>query len=93
MGEVEDSNQNMVDNMNQVNEEMCIRDSNKTQKWDVTFNNGKTYSYANENVEKLTEPESLNPNMYRINKCQWKRLMLCKASISIKRFTESTGKK
>ena len=37
--------------------------NNKTQKWDVTFNNGKTYSYANENVEKLTEPESLNPNM------------------------------
>ena len=42
--------------------------NNKTQKWDVTFNNGKTYSYANENVEKLTEPESLNPNMYRISR-------------------------
>lgn len=28
-----------------------------TQKWDVKFNNGKTYSYAYLNVEKLTDPE------------------------------------
>lgn len=34
------------------------------QKWDVKFNNGKTYSYAYLNVEKLTDPEVLNPNMY-----------------------------
>ena len=26
-----------------------------TQKWDVKFNNGKTYSYAYLNVEKLTD--------------------------------------
>ncbi len=37
-----------------------------TQKWDVKFNNGKTYSYAYMNVEKLTDPDVLNPNMYRI---------------------------
>ena len=48
---------------------MCIRDSNRnTQKWDVKFNNGKTYSYAYLNVEKLTDPEVLNPNMYRISR-------------------------
>ena len=39
-----------------------------TQKWDVKFNNGKTYSYAYLNVEKLTEPDVLNPNMYRISR-------------------------
>ena len=38
------------------------------QKWDVKFNNGKTYSYAYLNVEKLTDPEVLNPNMYRISR-------------------------
>lgn len=39
-----------------------------TQKWDVKFNTGKTYSYAYSNVEKLTEPKVLNPNMYRISR-------------------------
>ena len=39
-----------------------------TQKWDVKFNNGKTYSYAHLNVEKLTDLEVLNPNMYRISR-------------------------
>ena len=39
-----------------------------TQKWDVKFNNGKTYSYAYLNVEKLTDPEVLNPNMYQISR-------------------------
>lgn len=42
-----------------------------TQKWDVKFNNGKTYSYAYLNVEKLSEPEVLNPNMYRISRNGW----------------------
>ena len=42
-----------------------------TQKWDVKFNNGKTYSYAYLNVEKLTDPEVLNPNMYRISR-EWR---------------------
>ena len=38
------------------------------QKWDVKFNTGKTYSYAFLNVEKLTDPDVLNPNMYRISR-------------------------
>ncbi len=38
------------------------------QKWDVKFNNGKIYSYAFLNVEKLTEPDVLNPKMYRISR-------------------------
>ena len=47
-----------------------------TQKWDVKFNNGKTYSYAYLNVEKLTDPEVLNPNMYRISREDESSLML-----------------
>ena len=39
-----------------------------TQKWDVKFNNGKTYSYGYLNVEKLTDPAVLNSNMYRISR-------------------------
>ena len=45
----------------------CVYNRN-TKKWDVKFNNGKTYSYAYLNVEKLTDPEVLNPNMYRISR-------------------------
>ena len=45
----------------------CLYNRN-TQKWDVKFNTGKTYSYAYLNVEKLTEPDVLNPNMYRISR-------------------------
>ena len=47
-----------------------------TQKWDVKFNTGKIYSYAYLNVEKLTEPEVLNPNMYRIAEKDASFLML-----------------
>lgn len=39
-----------------------------TRKWDVKFNNGKTYSYGYENVQKLTDPIALNPSMYRISR-------------------------
>ena len=39
-----------------------------TQKWDVKFNNGKTYSYAYSNVEWLKDPQVLNPEMYRISR-------------------------
>lgn len=39
-----------------------------THKWDVEFDSGKTYSYAYDNVEKLTEPTVLNPDMYRISR-------------------------
>ena len=43
-------------------------DYNKeTQKWDVTFKNGKTYRYAYENVQKLSKPQFVNPNMYKIS--------------------------
>ncbi len=45
----------------------CVYNRN-TQKWDVKFNTGKTYSYAYLNVEKLTDPVVLNPNMYRISR-------------------------
>lgn len=45
----------------------CVYNRN-TQKWDVKFNNGKTYPYAYLNVEKLTEPVVLDPNMYRISR-------------------------
>jgi len=58
----------------------CVYNRN-TQKWDVKFNNGKTYSYAYLNVERLTDPEVLNPNMYRIsregNVVLRKYLMIC----------------
>ena len=45
----------------------CVYNKNN-QKWDVKFNTGKTYSYAFLNVEKLTHPDVLNPNMYRISR-------------------------
>ena len=45
----------------------CIYNKD-TKKWDVKFNNGKTYSYGYLNVEKLVDPEVLNPNMYRISR-------------------------
>ena len=38
------------------------------QKWEVKFKNGKTYVYACTNVEKLTEPQILNPDMYHISR-------------------------
>lgn len=45
----------------------CIYNGN-TQKWDVKFNNEKTYSYGYKNVKKLTNPIVLNPNLYRISR-------------------------
>lgn len=45
----------------------CIYNSD-TGKWDVKFHNGKTYSYGYLNVEKLTDPAVLNPNLYRISR-------------------------
>lgn len=45
----------------------CVYNGN-TRKWDVKFSNGRTYSYAYQNVEKLTDPVVLNPNMYRIGR-------------------------
>lgn len=45
----------------------CVYNDN-TKKWDVKFNDGETYSYAYFNVEMLTHPERLNPNIYRISR-------------------------
>lgn len=39
-----------------------------TGRWDVKFNSGKIYPYSYLNVKKLTDPEVLNPNMYRISR-------------------------
>ncbi|MBD5520297.1 MAG: AAA family ATPase [Lachnospiraceae bacterium] len=51
-----------------TSEIMSCRYNGDTKKWDVKFNNGKIYSYGYLNVEKLTDPEVLNPNMYRISR-------------------------
>lgn len=45
----------------------CVYNRN-TKNWDITFNSGKTYSYAYANVKKLTEPLVLDPNIYRISR-------------------------
>lgn len=47
-----------------------------TQKWDVKFNNGKTYSYAYLNVEKLTEPDVLNPKCIALAEMDGSSLIL-----------------
>lgn len=51
-----------------TSEIMSCQYNEDTNKWDVKFNNGKTYSYGYLNVEKLTHPEVHNPNMYRIRR-------------------------
>lgn len=38
------------------------------RKWEVEFNNGTVSSYAYSDVEKLTEPDVLNPQMYCISR-------------------------
>ena len=45
----------------------CVYNFN-TKKWDVEFKNGKIYSYAYSNVEKLVEPVVVNPDKYRISR-------------------------
>lgn len=45
----------------------CVYDT-ETHKWNVKFNNGKSYPYAYMNVEKLTKPDVLNPKLYRISR-------------------------
>ncbi len=51
-----------------TSEIMSCQYNGDTKKWDVKFNNGKTYSYGYLNVEKLKDPVVLNPNMYRISR-------------------------
>ncbi len=46
----------------------CCRYNSDIQKWDVTFTNGRTYSYGFFNVKWLKEPTVLNPNLYRISR-------------------------
>lgn len=49
-------------------EVVSCRYNRDTKKWDVEFNNGKKYSYSYLNVQKLKDPQILNPKMYRISK-------------------------
>lgn len=42
--------------------------NNSTGKFDIEYKNGKTYPYAYSNVEWLSEPIVLNPNMYQISR-------------------------
>lgn len=44
------------------------RYNTEMKKVDVQFNNGKTYSYANSNVEWLKEPQVISPNAYLIGR-------------------------
>ena len=37
-----------------------------TGKYDITFNNGKTYSYNYRSVEWLRDPEMPNPSHYKV---------------------------
>lgn len=45
----------------------CLYNRN-TQKWDVTFFNGKTFSYSYDNVERLFNPEVIDLNDYMLLK-------------------------
>lgn len=51
-----------------TSEVMSCRYNADTRKWDVRFGNGKTYSYAYQNVELLKNPMVLNPNQYHISR-------------------------
>ncbi len=51
-----------------TSEIMSCRYNGDTKKWDVKFNNGKTYSYGYSNVQRLTDPVVLEPNMYRVSR-------------------------
>lgn len=42
--------------------------NSQTQKYDVTFSDGKVYHYAYYNIEWLRNPQALNPALYRISK-------------------------
>ena len=47
---------------------VSCRYNEDTKKWDVKFNNGNGYLYNYANVEVLTDPVLLKPNMYRITR-------------------------
>ncbi len=48
--------------------EQCRYDP-QTQRYDVTFMNGKTFSYGYSSVVWLKDPEVLNPSLYQISSC------------------------
>lgn len=37
-----------------------------TGKWEITYKNGKTFSYNKQNVVVLNNPKSLNPKSYQV---------------------------
>jgi len=52
----------------QTSEIKCCIYNTTTRKWDVEYNNGKKYSYNYPSIEKLRDPDVLNPNLYHIIK-------------------------
>lgn len=44
------------------------KDNTETNRMDVTFTNGRRYPYARANVERLENPDVLDPAMYRISR-------------------------
>ncbi len=51
-----------------TSEVISCRYNDSAQKWNVKFCNGKIYSYGHANVEMLSDPVVLNPNMYQISR-------------------------
>lgn len=45
---------------------VCCNFDERTDKWDITFKNGKTYHYSKWKVTVLKESKSLNPKSYQV---------------------------
>jgi len=58
----------IIKNKIKTSEIISCEYNNCTKKWDVKFNNQKIYSYGYQNLEILTNPLVLDPNMYHIRK-------------------------
>lgn len=63
-----ESNMIIIKNKIKTSEIISCEYNNCTKKWDVKFNNKKIYSYGYQNLEILTNPLVLDPNMYHIRK-------------------------
>ena len=63
-----ESNMIIIKNKIKTSEIISCEYNNCTKKWDVKFNNQKIYSYGYQNLEILTNPLVLDPNMYHIRK-------------------------
>ena len=61
----------------------CCDFNSDTGKWDITFTNGRKYSYKAENVTFLKDPVSLNPQEYQVQ-CNGRRLNNISAIYSFK---------